>query len=146
MSANFKSILSGVGHFAAAVLKWFGSPTGQLLTTATEAAVETWVPASAGAINLFNKFATEAIKVETLGVAAGVQAGQGSEQKAAAVISAVGSEAVNFAEKNGLETPTGDKLKRMNDLAVEWLNLFVPKNTLTAPTPVQVDVMKVPTS
>lgn len=127
VSMSFKSILSGVGHFAEAVLNWLGSPVGQGTVNLIESGIETFVPATAGAINLFDIFAKEAVKIEVIGTAAASQPGQSSTQKAAAVLANVGPEVINFAEQYGLQQPTADELKKMNDLAVEWLNLFKPK-------------------
>jgi hypothetical protein len=132
VSMSFKSILDAIGHSAEAVLHFMGSQQGQTAVGLVETGIEIYAPAATGAINIFNKFATEAVKVQALGVAAGATAGSNT-QKAAAVIGTVGPEAIAFARANGLQDPTASDLQEMNDLAVKFMNLWKPKAT-AAPT------------
>lgn len=128
--AGFKSILNAIAHAPVDVLKWMATPKGKAAVGIIEAGIEIPFPLLTGAINIFNTFAGEAVKVETLAVAAGSSEGNGTE-KAAAVINDVTPEVLAFAEAHGLQQPTADEIKKMNDLAVEFLNLFKPKSSAT---------------
>ncbi len=121
---SVKSILGDIVKTPLTVLKWLASPTGQAVEGIVETDVEAIFPLATGVINIFNKYATEAIKVEALGASAGP--GTVSTQKAAAVVNSVGPEVIAFAQANGLATPTAAELLTLNNLAVEFLNVFKP--------------------
>lgn len=136
------SVLDKIAKAPLEVLKWLGTPAGQVVVGIGEAAVETAVPALTGVVNIFNKYLTEAVKVETLAVASGAAPGTTSIQKAAAVTNTVGPEVIAFAEANGLAVPTADEILKLNNLAVEFLQVFKPKGVSTATEPTVVTAVK----
>lgn len=134
MSNKVITILDDVAKVPEEVLKFLASPKGQLLETIGETALETALPQITGIINIFNKYATEAVKVETLSVASAAAPGTTSTQKAAAVVNDVGPEVLAFAQANGLAAPTAAELLQLNNLAVEFLQVFKPASSVPAPT------------
>lgn len=126
------TILDDIAKAPLEVLKFLASSKGQLIEGIVETGVETVLPQLTAAINIFNKYATEAVKVQTLSVSAA--AGSVSTQKAAAVVNSIGSEIISFAESNGLATPTGSELLELNDLVVKFMNVLKPAPATPAPT------------
>lgn len=124
---SVKSILDDIAKAPLTVLKWLASPTGQALTGIVETGVETVFPLATGAINIFNKYVTEAIKVQALSV--GAAAGTVSTQKAAAVVNSIGPEIIAFAQASGMAAPTAAELLTLNNLAVQFLNTLRPAGT-----------------
>lgn len=124
---SVKSILDDIAKAPLTVLKWLASPGGQALTGIVETGVETVFPLATGAINIFNRYVTEAIKVQAL--SNGAAPGSVSTQKAAAVVNAIGPEIIAFAEANGMAAPTAAELLTLNNLAVQFLNVLRPAGT-----------------
>lgn len=115
------SFLSALGGDIKKVFGWLGSPTGQAIVATGEGIVETVFPAATGIINLINKWATEAIKVEGIAVAAGSGDGSGT-QKAAIVLNSLTPEVLDFAKANGLPAPTAATIASINTDIVSILN------------------------
>jgi hypothetical protein len=124
---NVMNLLDKIADVPGDVLKWLATPGGQALVGIGETALEVAVPQATGVVNIFNRYLAEEIKVQALAMAAGAAPGTASAQKAAAVVNAVGPEVLMFAEKNGLEPLTADELLKLNNLAVEFLQVFRPK-------------------
>jgi hypothetical protein len=120
---SVKSVLDKIGEDAKGVFAFLGSTKGQAVVTAGEGIVETVVPGTAGAINLFNNWLTEIIKTQALAAAAGAATGSGA-QKASMVLSAVTPQALAFAQANGVSAPTAATLNTINSLLVQALNAF----------------------
>ena len=121
---SFKSVLDKIGADAKGVFAFLASPKGQVIVGAEEAAVEAFVPGATGLINLANIWLTEAVKTETLAVAAGSAATGNGAQKAALTIAAVGPQAAQFAAANGLPSPTSAQLTAANNALVAFANAF----------------------
>jgi hypothetical protein len=134
MSNKIVTILDDIAKAPEEVLAWLGSPTGEAVVSIGETALETALPQVTGIVNIFNKYLTEAIKVETISVAAATQPGTASVQKAQAVVADVGPQVIAFAEANGLATPTADEILKLNNLAVEFLQVFKPAPAAPTPT------------
>lgn len=124
---NAVTVLDDIAKAPEEVLKWLASPKGQAIEGIVESGLEVAIPQITGIVNIFNKYTTEAVKIQTLAVAAGATAGSASTQKAAAVVNEVGPAVLSFAEANGLAEPTGAELLKLNDLAVEFIQIFKPK-------------------
>lgn len=139
---NVITLLDDLAKVPGKVLKWLATPMGQEVVTIGEAAAETIAPQITGVVNIFNRYITEAVKVQALAVASGAAAGTVSTQKAAAVVNTVGPEAISFAEQNGLAVPTADELLKLNNLAVEFMQVFKPAGVSTAPPPTVVTAVK----
>lgn len=140
------TILDDIAKAPGVVLKWLATPKGQALVTIGETALETAIPQLTGIVNVFNRYTTEAVKVQALSVAAGDTPGTNSTQKAAAVVNEVGPEVLSFAQANGMAAPTSAELLKLNDLAVEFMQVFKPASAATStpapvipPTPIPVD-------
>lgn len=123
--ASFKNILEGIGKAPLAILRLLASPMGQKAVAIGETIVETEFPLATGVINIMNKYASEIMKVQALGAAAASSVVT-NEAKAAAVVNEAGPVAIAFAQANGLATPTADELLKMNNLVVEFMNVFKP--------------------
>lgn len=126
------SFLSTVGKDIKGVFAWLGTPTGQAVVTSAETAIELACPAATGAIALINAWGTEAIKVETLAVAASATTGS-SATKAAAVISTMTPQVLAWAATNGYPVPNSTQITAINTAVVNVLNLLGAPAT-TAPT------------
>lgn len=124
---SVKTILDDIAKAPLTVLKWLASSQGQALTGVVETGVETVFPLATSAINIFNKYVTEAIKVQALSL--GAAPGSVSIQKAAAVVNSIGPEIVSFAQANGMAAPTAAELLTLNNLAVQFLNTLRPAGT-----------------
>jgi hypothetical protein len=120
------TVLDDIAKAPGEVLKWLASPKGQAIKEIVETGLEVAIPQITGIVNIFNKYTTEAVKVQTLAVAAGTAAGTASTQKAAAVVNEVGPEVLAFAQANGLAAPTEAVLLELNDLAVKFIQVFKP--------------------
>lgn len=120
---SFKSVLDKLGTDIKDVFSFLGSAKGQAVVTAGEEIIETIVPGSAGAITLFNNWFTEILKTQALATAAGAQTGSNA-QKAALVLAAIGPQAVQFAQVNGLPAPTAATIDTVNSLLVQAFNSF----------------------
>jgi hypothetical protein len=120
---SVKSVLDKIGSEAKEVFAFLTSTKGEAIVGAGEAAIETIVPGSAGLITIANNWLTEIVKSETLAAAAGQQTGTGT-QKAALVLSAVTPQAIQFAQANGLPTPTAAQLQKANSALVDFANAF----------------------
>lgn len=120
---SIKSVLDKIGEDAKDVFTFLGSPKGQTLVQAGEGIVEAVVPGATGAVNLFNNWLTEILKTQALATAAAAPTGS-STQKAALVLQAIGPQAVQFAQVNGVSVPTAATLNTVNSLLVQALNAF----------------------
>jgi hypothetical protein len=136
MANEFVTVLEKVGGEAKKVLSWFASTKGKQIVSAVETGIELEVPASVGVINLVNTFGEEVFKAEMIGVAAGDTADTNSG-KAAMVLSTVTPQILSFAQAQGLNAPTADKIAAFNDQLVAFFNAFTVKdaNTTTANVP-----------
>jgi hypothetical protein len=124
--ASFTSVLATIGKDVAKVFTWIGSAKGQAVISAGEAAVETIYPPATGLIALANTGLTEIIKIEALAAGAAQQTGSGA-QKLDAVVAAVTPAVLQYAQQNGLATPTAMQIQN----AVNGLVAF--GNALAAP-------------
>lgn len=122
------SFLSALGGDIKKVFGWLASPTGSAVIATVEGTVESVFPAATGIINLINKWATEAIKVEGIAVAAGSTTGTG-DQKAAIVLNTLTPEVLAFAKANGLPAPTAATIALVNNNVVAILNLLSGQTT-----------------
>ena len=127
---SFKSVLSTFGGDVKKIFAWVGSPKGQAVVAAGEAAGETVVPSLDGLINLANTYITEAFKVEALATGAGTQNGTGT-QKLAAVTAAVTPTVLAYAQQAGLATPTATEIGNAANGIVAFLNAL--NGTTAAP-------------
>jgi hypothetical protein len=135
MASEVVTVLDDIAKAPGEVLKWLASPKGQAIEGIVETGLEVAIPQITGIVNIFNKYTTEAIKVQALAVASGATAGSASTQKAAAVVNEVGPEVLSFAQANGLAQPTAAELLELNDLAVKFIQVFkpaAPNTTVTA--------------
>jgi hypothetical protein len=123
---NAITVLDDIAKAPGEVLKWLASPKGQAIEGIVETGLEVAIPQITGIVNIFNKYTTEAVKVQALAVASGAAAGSASTQKAAAVVNEVGPEVLAFAQANGLAAPTAAELLELNDLAVKFIQVFKP--------------------
>ena len=120
---SFKSVLDKIGADAKAVFVFLGSPKGQAVVSTVEGAVVAFEPGASGLVALVNNWLAEIIKTESIAAAAGQQTGSGV-QKAAAVVSAVAPQALQFAQANGLPSPTAAQLQAANAALVAFANAF----------------------
>lgn len=123
------SFLTGLKVFGTDVEKafaWFGSPKGQTVVAAGEAVVEGFVPGSAPIVDIFNNWAAKVYNVESLAVAASKATGTGTD-KAAAVISSVTPQVLQYATQQGLAPRTAAQIQAANDAVVAFIT------ALTAP-------------
>lgn len=127
--AKPQSFLQKLGGDFKKVFTWLGTPKVQQAVVGAEALGEGVAdiidPALAGINPLINSWTQEIFKAEALAAAAGSQDGTGT-QKSAMVMNAVVPQVVQFAEANGLATPTGTDLDLANSLLVQFLNVFKP--------------------
>jgi hypothetical protein len=127
--AKPQSFLQKFGANFKKVFNWLGTPKAQAGISAGEALAEGVAdavdPALAGINPLINNWTQEIFKAESLAAAAGAQDGTGV-QKSAMVLTSVTPQVVQFAEQNGLSTPTGTELNLANSLLVSFLNVFKP--------------------
>jgi len=121
-SMSVKTILDKIGADAKGVFAFLSSTKGQAIVATGEGVVEAVVPASTSLINLANTWLAEIVKSETIAAAAGATGS--STQKAAAVLSAVTPQAVQFAQANGLSAPTAASLEAANTALVAFANAF----------------------
>lgn len=148
---SVKSVLDKIGTDIKDVFAFLGSTKGQALVTSAEGIVETIVPGAAGAVTLFNNWFTEIIKTQAIATAAAAQSGSDT-QKAAMVLSAVGPQAVQFAQVNGLSAPTAGQLNTINSLLVQAFNVLstpstqVATGTVASSTPVTTTAISSPTT
>lgn len=118
------SFLSGLKVFGSDIEKafaWFGSTKGQIVVAAGESLVEGVVPASTPLVNLFNTWAAKVYNVESLAVAAGKATGTGAD-KAAAVLTAVVPDVLQYAQQAGLASRTAEQLQTANTALVTFIN------------------------
>lgn len=118
------SFLSGLKVFGTDVEKafaWFGSPKGQAVVAAGEGVVEGIAPASTPIVDLFNTWAAKAYNVEALAVAAGKSTGTGAD-KAAAILSAVVPDVVQYAQQAGVPQRTAAQITAANTALVGFIN------------------------
>lgn len=108
------------------VFKWLGSAQGQKVIGTGEAIAETIYPGLTGIINIANNWLAEIIKAETLAAAAGQQDGSGI-QKAAIATSTITPQIVQFAQANGLPSPTATQILAANNALVAFLNALSGK-------------------
>jgi hypothetical protein len=83
--------------------------------------VETFVPASAPIVNLFNTWAEKAYTVESLAVAAGQGTGTGAE-KATMVLGAVAPKIVEYSKDAGVSPRTTAQIQAANAALIAFLN------------------------
>lgn len=139
------SFLSTVGKDFKAVFAWLGSPKGQAVVQTGEVVVEDVATAFGfgnvvqGGINLLNKWAGEAIKVETLAAAAGQQTGSGAT-KSSAVLSVMVPELAAYLQAQGITS--SDVTSQANAINTALINLL---NTLASPNTAKVPVTTVAT-
>lgn len=126
-----QTFLQKLGGDVKKIFSWLGNPKVQTTIAAGEALGEGIVdaidPALSGLNPIINNWTQEIFKAESLAAAAGSQNGTGA-QKSALVLSSVTPQVLQFAEANGLPTPTGSELQTANSLLVQFLN------TLGAPS------------
>ena len=138
------SWLSTLGSKVESVFAWLGSSKGQAVVTGVETTTEGVVTAinpAAGAaltggISLINNWIAEAVKMEALAAAAGVQTGSGT-QKAAAVLSTMVPELTSYLSNAGYTSANiTAKATTINNLVVQLLNtLDVPQSVVTITPP-----------
>lgn len=104
------SILSSIGSETKKVFEWIGSPKGQAIITTGEGIVEDIDPPLTGLINLANLGLAEIVKVEALAASASQQTGSGP-LKLIAVTEALTPQILDYAQKNGLSTPTAAQIQ-----------------------------------
>lgn len=121
-----KSLLGSIGSAVKDVFKWLGSAQGQKVIGTGEAIAETIYPGLTGIINIANNWLAEIIKAETLAAAAGQQDGSGI-QKAAIATSTITPQIVQFAQANGLPSPTATQILAANNALVAFLNALSGK-------------------
>lgn len=125
------SFLSGLKAFGMDIEKgfaWFGSPKGQAVV-ATGEAVAIAAGAPPAIITLFNSWAAKAYNVEALAVTAGKAAGTGAD-KAAAVMTAVTPEVLQYVQQAGVSARTAAQIQAGNDALVAFVK------AMTDPAPV----------
>lgn len=118
------SFLSGLKVFGTEIEKafaWFGSPKGQVVVTAGEGLLQSLVPASTPLVNLFNSWAAKAYNVEALAVAASKVTGTGAD-KAAAVLTAVAPDVLQYAQQAGVPARTAAQIQTANTALVAFIN------------------------
>jgi hypothetical protein len=123
---SFISVLKTIGKDALSVLKWIGSAQGQTTIAAGEAVVGAIVPGAQGFINLGNAILSEVVKVETIGQAAAAAGGTGAD-KLSAVVVAVTPEILQYAQVNGLPTPTAEQIQNAVNALVAFGNALEGK-------------------
>lgn len=130
------SFLSGLKVFGTDMVKafaWFGSPKGQAIVATGEGLLESLVPVSTPIVNLFNTWAAKAYSVEALAVAAGKATGSGAD-KAAAVLTSVTPDVLQYAQQAGLSARTAAQIQAANDALVAFIN------AMTSPSPAASEV------
>lgn len=118
------SFLSGLKVFGTEIEKafaWFGSSKGQIVVAAGEGLLEGVVPASTPIVNLFNAWAAKAYNIEALAVAAAKATGTGAE-KAAAVLTAVTPDVLQYAQQSGVSARTAAQVQTANTALVTFIN------------------------
>lgn len=118
------SFLSGLKVFGTDIEKafaWFGSPKGQAVVATGEAAAEIIAPASAPIVNLFNAWSARAYNIESLAVAASQAKGTGPN-KAAAVMSAIAPDLLQYARQGGLSPRTEAQIQAANTAVIAFIN------------------------
>lgn len=111
--ASFKSILSDIGN----ALKKFFSEADKIAAVA-EPIVDTAFPGISG---LYNATVTEVGNAETAAIAAGAQSGSGA-QKLAVVVGAITPTFTQYAQANGLSTPSTAVITNYVNAVVASLN------------------------
>jgi len=134
------SILSSIGSETKKVFEWIGSPKGQAVITTGEGLVEDVDPPLTGLINLANLGLAEIVKVEALAAGASQQTGSGP-LKLIAVTEALTPQILDYAQKNGLSTPTSAQIQAaINGLVAFGNALEAAPAAAPVATPVAVPV------
>jgi hypothetical protein len=121
------SLLASIGKDIKGVFSWLGSAKGQSVIAAGEGVAETIAPQITGIVNLANQGLAEILKMEALAVAAGEQSGSGAS-KSAAVVSSLTPQILEYAQQNGLPTPTATKIQAASDALVAFMNALDGKS------------------
>ena len=119
--ASFKTVLSTAASDAKKVFAWIGAHQTEI--TAGEATIDSIAPELTGIVSLAQAGLTEAIKIETLSVAAGSQSGSGP-QKLSALVSTLTPSVLQYAQANKLPTPTAATIQNAANSLVSFLNSF----------------------
>lgn len=118
------TVLDKIGADFKDVFSFLGSSKGQTIIATGEGLVEAVIPGATGLINLANTWLTEIIKSQAIATAAGQASGAGAQQ-AAAVLSAVTPQVLQFLQANGITTaPTTTQLEAANTSLVAFANAF----------------------
>lgn len=136
--ASFVSVLKHIGMAPVEVLKWLGSPKGQVVSTEVEQALEIPFPLLTGFFNLFNIGVKKVFTIEALGAATLANTPGSSEIKAAAVVEDLTPLALQFAKENGLPAPTVEQIQDFVNHLVGAGNAFLgpAKASTVYPVPV----------
>jgi hypothetical protein len=125
------SFLSGMKVFGTDIVKafaWFGSPKGQAVVAAGESVLETAIPVTIPAVNLFNVWATKAYSIEALSVAAGKSTGTGAD-KAELAISTITPEVLQYAQQEGLSPRTAAQITAANKAVIDFINAMTGESS-----------------
>ena len=125
--ANPKSVLATLAGDVKKGFKWLGSPQGLKVTAIVEKDVEDVFPAATGFIDLGNACLKQIFKTENYAAAVGEQSGTGTE-KAAITVDAITPLILAYALKQGLPTPTAEKIQKASDSLTEFWNVFDGKS------------------
>jgi hypothetical protein len=125
------SFLTGLKVFGTDVDKafaWFGSAKGKIVVAAGESLLETAVPATIPAVNLFNAWAAKAYTVEALAVAASKATGTGPD-KAVLAISSITPTVLQYAQEEGLSPRSAAQIATANKAVIDFINAMTQPAT-----------------